>query len=124
MALYYDLVQLLTERAQVERDTATLDEFGGEPKAKREVVATLPCRFWWAKIGETGRSPMREYATPERTIHLTDGGLLLEVGANIRAGDHIKQIEDLTGKVLIEGAWRVISLLQIEDHVEAGLMRP
>jgi hypothetical protein len=124
VALYYDLVQLLTERAVVERDLGALDGFGGEPKVKREVVATLPCRFWWAKVGETGRSPMREYATPERSIHLSDGGILLEVGANIRAGDRIKEITDLHGNQLIEGNWRVISLLQIEDHLEAGLMRP
>jgi hypothetical protein len=121
--LAYTLSRLLTQHAPVERDVAELDEFGGEAKAERQIVATVLCRFWWWR--ETGsRSPSREYATPERTIHFTGGGVLLEPGADVKNGDHLASIQDSDGNVIIEGPFRVIAIEQIEDHLEAALMRP
>jgi hypothetical protein len=121
--LSYTLNQLLTQKVPIERDTATLDGFGGETKAKREVIATVRARFyWWRETGS--RSPSREYATPEQTINFTGGGVLLEPGANVEDGDHIASIQDPEGKVLIKGPFRVIAVQQIEDHLEAALMRP
>ena len=123
MTLAYTLSRLLTQQCPIERDAATRDQFGGEAKSTREVVATLRCRFWWWR--ESGsRSPSKEYATPQRTINFTGGGVLLELGADIQDGDHIKQIEDPTGSVLVDGPFRVIAVEQTEDHVEAALMRP
>lgn len=123
MTLMYDLNQLLTQQCPVERDLAVLDRFGGETKADRQVIDTPRCRFWWWR--ESGsRSPSREFATPERSINFTGGGVLLEPGADVESGDHIKQIEDLDGNVIIAGPFRVVAFEIIEDHLEAALMRP
>lgn len=123
MTLAYTLNRLLTQQAPIERDTATTDAFGGETKAKREVVETVRCRFWWWR--ESGsRSPSREYATPERTINFTGGGILLELDANVKDGDHVANIQDPDGNVLVDGPFRVIAVQLLEDHREAALMRP
>lgn len=123
MTLTYTLNRLLTQQAPIERDTATTDAFGGETKSKREVVETVRCRFWWWR--ESGsRSPSKEYATPQRTINFTGGGVLLPVGTDVRDGDHVKEIQDPGGGTLIEGPFRVIAVEQTEDHLEAALMRP
>jgi len=123
VTLAYTLNRLLTQQAPIERDTATTDAFGGETKAKREVVETVRCRFWWWR--ESGsRSPSREYATPERTINFTGGGILLELDANVKDGDHVANIQDPDGNVLVDGPFRVIAVQLLEDHREAALMRP
>lgn len=123
MTLAYTLNRLLTEQAPVERDVGERDKFGGEAKADRQIVATVRCRFWWWR--EAGsRSPSREYATPERTIHFTGGGVLLEPDADVLAGDHLASIQDPDGNVLVPGPFRVVSFEVVEDHLEAALMRP
>lgn len=123
MTLDYTLNRMLIQQAPVERDVAVLDDLGGEAKADRQVVATVRCRFWWWR--ESGsRSPSREYATPERTIHFTGGGALLEPGADVKAGDHLANILDEDGEVVVFGPFRVVSFEVIEDHLECALMRP
>jgi hypothetical protein len=123
VTLAYDLAQLLTQQCPVERDERALDRFGGETKADRKVIGTPRCRFWWWR--ESGsRSPSREYATPERTINFTGGGVLLEPGSDVQSGDHVQSIQDEDGGVIIEGPFRVVAVEQIEDHLEAALMRP
>lgn len=123
MTLAYTLNRTLTQQCPVERDMGVTDSFGGEAKTDRKVIATVRCRLWWWR--ETGsRSPSREYATPERTINFTGGGVLLEPGADVEDGDHIASIQDPEGNVIVEGPFRVIAVQQIEDHFEAALMRP
>jgi hypothetical protein len=123
VTLSYTLNHLLTQQTPIERDVAELDEFGGEEKADRQVIATVRCRFWWWR--EAGaRSPSREYATPERTIHFTGGGVLLEEGSDVQDGDHLASIQDPDGNVIVDGPFRVVAVEQIEDHLEAALMRP
>jgi hypothetical protein len=123
VTLTYTLDRLLTEQAPVERDTATTDAFGGETKTKREVVATPRCRFWWWR--ESGsRSPSKEYATPQRTINFTGGGIVVPRDTDIRDGDHVKEIQNPAGETLVEGPFRVVAVEQTEDHLEAALMRP
>jgi hypothetical protein len=123
LTLGYTLNRLLTEQAPVERDVGELDDFGGEAKADRQVIGTVRCRVWWWR--EAGsRSPSREYATPERTIHFTGGGVLLEPGADVLPGDHLANIEDEDGNVIVHGPFRVVSFEIVEDHLEAALMRP
>jgi hypothetical protein len=123
MTLPYTLDRLLTQQAPIERDTASRDAFGGETKAKREIVHTSKCRFWWWR--ESGsRSPSKEYATPSRTINFTGGGLLVPKGTDIQDGDHVKSIENLKGETLVAGPFRVVAVEELEDHVEAALMRP
>lgn len=123
MTLAYTLDRLLIQQAPVERDEGELDEFSGEPKADRQVIGTVRCRFWWWR--ESGsRSPSREYATPERTIHFTGGGVLLEPGADVQPGDHLAAIQDPDGNEIVHGPFRVVSFEVVEDHLEAALMRP
>jgi hypothetical protein len=123
VTLAYTLDRLLTEQAPVERDTATTDTFGGKTKTKREVVATPRCRFWWWR--ESGsRSPSKEYATPQRTINFTGGGIVVPLGTDIRDGDHVKEIQNRAGEMLVEGPFRIVAVEQTEDNLEAALMRP
>ena len=50
----YDLGLLLTQTASIERDVGKLDHFGGEPKAKREIVDTTKCRMYWWRTTSGG----------------------------------------------------------------------
>jgi hypothetical protein len=121
--LAYTMSKLLTQHANIERDEGTLDEFDGEAKRNRVVIAKVKCRFWWWREGGS-RSTSKEYATPQRTINFTGGGILMQKGTNIEDGDHIENIEDPEGNVLVEGPFRVVAVEQQESHVEAALMRP
>jgi hypothetical protein len=124
VTLEYTINKMLEfQQCPIERDVGELDRFGGEVKQDRVVLETVRCRFWWWR--ETGsRSPSREFATPERTIHFTGGGVMLDPQSQVKAGDHIAQVEDPEGNVIIAGPFRVVAVEQIEDHLEAAVMRP
>jgi hypothetical protein len=121
--LPYTFDKLMTETAVVERDEAVLDEFGGEAKAERVVIGSISCRYWWWKTGGS-RGGSREFATPQRTINFTGGGLVCPLGSDIQDQDRIKEILDSEGNVMVDGPLRVVGVEEWDDHIEANLMRP
>lgn len=121
--LAYTLDKLLTQKCTIERDVETADAAGGKRKERREKVAEPRCLFsWWRE--RSGRSSAREYASPERTIDFTGGTLLLDVGADVEAEDHIGTVFDAEGKVAVTGPLRIVAVMELADHWECALMRP
>ena len=123
MILPYTLEKLFTQEAVLERDACVLDELGGEPKAEREVIGSVECRFWWWKIG-TSRGGVRELATAQRTVEFAGGGMIVPLGTDIRDGfDHVKEVLE-NGKTVFVGPLRVVGVIEYEAHIEVPLMRP
>lgn len=108
----------------IERDVAELDEFGGETKAKREVIGTIPARYWWWRVGGS-RGGAKEYATSTRTVESLGGAMIVPLGSDIKEGyDHVAEIQDEDGKVLFEGPFRVVGVEEYESHLNVALVRP
>lgn len=123
MTLAYTMQQLLTQQAVIDRDKSKRDEFGGELKVEREVIETVRCRFWWWREG-TSRGGPKEFATPQRTINLIGGGIIVPKETDIEEGDHIDAIQDLEGNTLVDGPFRVTGVEEWENHIECNLLRP
>lgn len=123
MTLAYTINKTLTQKCTLLRDMSAKDELAGREKEERQVIETPRCRFWWWREA-AGRAVAREYATPQRTINFTGGGILVEPGSVVADGDHVGDIEDRKGNVIIAGPFRVVAVEQVEDHLEAALMRP
>jgi hypothetical protein len=124
--LAYTLGKMLElQRAVIERDQSGLDQLGAEMAADWQVLATVACRFYWRK--ESGRGPAKEVASAQRTVGMSEGGLILPAGTDILIEDRISAIldvSDLEGDPLVSGPLVLQAVFDYGDHVEVSWISP
>lgn len=109
LAYLYTMNKLLeNQQAVILRNVTSADQWGANPGEGWQVLATVPCLMWWDH--ESARGPARLYATPQREIALSEGGMLFPVGTDITEADRIQQITDTDGNVLVYGPFDVIGV--------------
>jgi len=107
----------MTQRAEVERNTAAGTDPHGHPVAPAfAALGTLPC-FVWSKQS-------REVVDGDKTAVIEDLRALFPKTADIAEGDEIARVTDRRGVVLFAGRLRVDAPPQRKaGHIEAALKR-
>lgn len=104
---------MLVDTAVVQRNVATTEPAPGyAPAASWTTVATIKCRFPVPIAG----SVLGAVTRPERDLVQRRNGMLTEQDANIREGDRILAITDLTGRVLNLQPLRVDAVVLRSSH--------
>src|SRR5438132_797565 len=117
-----DLDQVLTQHVELQRDQATADAYGAETAPNWQSLATVRCRFWWWTQGYRG--PAHEGVSPERTVSVGDGGLLVPLGTDVTALDRVADILDAQFNVVQAGPLEIVAVSAQETHIELYVRRP
>ena len=120
--LPFDLEQIYTEQAVIERDMAQGDAYGSPGRPDWQHLSTVPCRLWWDKSAGV-RSANAEYVTPARDVPVQRGGILVPAGTDITEQDRITAIQDRSGNPLISGEIKVVAVLDQGSYLELNVSR-
>lgn len=120
------LSQLLIQTVVIERNQGGKDAAGATLPPNWEPLSTVECRLWWWKGSRSsGKSPSDQFARPQATYDETGGSMALPDGTDVTTSDRLGAVTDtLTGEVIDEGPFRILSVNRYEDHVELSLERP
>ena len=114
--LDYTLDQLWNQRAVVERNISSGDAYGAPNPADWQYHSTVRCRLWWSH--STGiRSANRTYVSQNRSVPVSQGGMIVPLGTNITEQDRITQVIDANGNVLYDAVFTVTSVINNETHI-------
>jgi hypothetical protein len=123
--LAFTLAKIMVQLAVIERDQAKPDAFGAEVATDWKALSTVACRLWWWKGSKgTDKSASAQYGTPQATINVTGGDMCVPLGTDITDMDRIAKVTSLSGDLVEEGPFRVLSVNQYETHIELSLERP
>jgi hypothetical protein len=117
-----DLTQVLTQQAVLERDHATLDEWNQPGPSDWQPLATVACRHWWWTQG--GRGPSHEFTSPDRTVSVDEGGIVIPPDVDVTAIDRVARITDPAGNTILPGPLQILAVLVHETHIELVVRRP
>lgn len=122
--LPYTIARILeNHRAVIERDDASYDEGGARLASDWREIATVKCLFYFRK--QSSRGPAREIAAPQRSITISDGGLILPPGTDITDRDRISKIlAPHNDEVLYEGPFSAQAVFIYPSHVEVSWIDP
>jgi hypothetical protein len=122
MGLAYTQNMLFIHQAVIERDVATTDQYGADTPPDFQVLATVPCRLFWAR--GSGMRSQKELETPQRLAAVTSGGVMFPLGTDLNEADRIARILDSNGDLYIEGTFEVLAAAAQETHLEVSVVRP
>lgn len=80
----------------------------------------VPVLMWWDPENLRGE-PDKLYATPQREIALSVGGMLVPFGTDVTEADRIEQIQDNQGSVLVYGPFDIVGVFTDTPQSFAGL---
>ena len=105
----------LTHRCSIQRNGATLDQFGN-PTAPSwtDLLTDLPCRAW--------DRAAREVVDATTTVVVEDRRLIVALGTDVLATDRIGDVS-LRGAVVFAGPMLVNAVLPYPDRLELVLTR-
>lgn len=114
MTMIRDFVgEMLVDSATVQRNQSSTEPAPGyAPAASWQTVATIPCRFPVPIAG----SVLGVVYRPERDLTQRRYGMLVAQNANIKEGDRVTAITDLTGRVLNAQPMRVDAVVIRSSH--------
>lgn len=116
------LTEALTQQAVIQRDGATVDEFGGKAARDWQTVATVPCLAWWGSMRTTTRLG-KLAAGPERTIEEDTAAVIVPAGTDVQPHDRIADILDATGHTVAAGPLEVWTVAVFDVHIELNCRR-
>lgn len=107
----------MTQRADIERDTATGENaYGHDPAPVWTVhVSNAPCWVWSRQ--------RRETVDGRKTVIIEDLRAMVPVDADIKTGDRFASVKDRRGQEVLAGPLTIETLQYKRLHIEAALER-
>lgn len=111
---------LLTMRAEVRRNAADTDSYGGPGKPGYEPVKySVPCYAW---------SKMRQRVVEGKVAEVEELEAIFYKDADIQSADRIEQFKNRKGDVVMEGPFEVLTVTEqhnggAKSHLQVRLRR-